>query len=100
MKLTYRGHTYNYNPCKVPGWPFYTNRKPGAAYNLVYRGVTYRIDPNIKQLPAAEQLKIYTLNYRGVTYWVNRNLPEEVTSTITPLFNRFNQKKPLREETF
>jgi hypothetical protein len=46
MKLIYRATTYDYHPDKAPSRPFQQVRESGSAYNLTYRGVTYRVDPN------------------------------------------------------
>ncbi|MES1026582.1 DUF4278 domain-containing protein [Gloeocapsa sp. BRSZ] len=80
MELIYRGTTYDYNPNKAPGRPFEQVREAGPAYNLTYRGVTYRVDPNVKQSEAPVRPAAYELIYRGVTYCVNRNEQGEVTA--------------------
>lgn len=62
MKLIYRATTYDYNPSKAPSGPFQQARDSGPAYNLTYRGVTYRVEPNAK--PAEPVLPAtYTLIY-------------------------------------
>ncbi len=65
MELIYRGTTYNYNPDKTPGRPFKQVREAGPAYNLNYRGVTYRVDPNAKQSEFSVRPAAYELIYRG-----------------------------------
>lgn len=42
--------TYDYNPSQsVARRPFQLVRRSQAAYNLIYRGVTLRVDPNVNQ---------------------------------------------------
>jgi hypothetical protein len=52
MKLQYRGVSYEYDSSKLESQNrsqrFKQVRGSGPAYNLIYRGVTYRIDPNTK----------------------------------------------------
>lgn len=72
MQLIYRGTTYERHPSS--GRPFQQVREPGAAYNLSYRGVTYRIDPNAKPTEVPVKPVAYKLIYRGVTYLVHRNV--------------------------
>lgn len=81
MKLIYRGITYERHPSSSSARPFQQIREPGAAYNLCYRGVTYRVDPNA--LPAEVPAKpvAYKLIYRGVAYLVNRNVQEVTVVT-------------------
>ena len=76
MKLIYRGITYERHPSSSSGRPFQQVREPGAAYNLSYRGVTYRIDPNAKPTEVPVKLVAYRLIYRGVTYYklINQGL--------------------------
>ncbi len=83
MKLIYRATTYDYNPDKAPSRPFQQVHESGRAYNLTYRGVTYRVDPNALrvEVPVAAT---YYLIYRGVTYIVNRNAHGEVTLVNQP----------------
>ncbi|MEG4115083.1 MULTISPECIES: DUF4278 domain-containing protein [unclassified Microcoleus] len=78
MKLIYRGTTYDYNPANVaarhPSQPTPTR---DSAYELIYRGNTYRVDPNaITKTPVKPTS--YELIYRGITYWVNRNEQSDV----------------------
>ena len=81
MKLIYRGITYERYPSSSSARPFQQVREPGAAYNLRYRGVTYRVDPNA--LPASVLVKpaAYKLIFRGVAYLVNRNVREVTVVT-------------------
>lgn len=83
MKLIYRGMTYERHPSKASGRPFQQVRESGAAYNLSYRGVTYRIDPNAEPAEVPVKPVAYELIYRGVTYLVNRNV-REVTVVTQP----------------
>ncbi|WP_250123427.1 DUF4278 domain-containing protein [Chroococcidiopsis sp. CCMEE 29] len=69
MELIYRGTTYERHPSKASGRPFRQVREPGVAYNLSYRGVTYRIDPNAKPAEVPVKPVAYKLIYRGVTYF-------------------------------
>ena len=68
MRLIYRATTYERNPDQAPGRPFQQVRESGPAYNLTYRGVTYRIDPNAKPTEVPVPPATYNLIYRGVTY--------------------------------
>lgn len=81
MKLIYRGTTYDRNPDKTPGRPFQQVRGNGPAYNLTYRGVTYRVDPNSKSAEVPIVPAAYKLIYRGITYFVN-STAREVTAVI------------------
>jgi YHS domain-containing protein len=84
MELIYRGTIYERHPSKASGRPFRQVREPEVAYNLSYRGVTYRVDPNPKPMEVPVEPVAYKLIYRGVTYFklsdqgvtysVNRNL--------------------------
>lgn len=78
MKLIYRGTTYDRNPSQASDRPFQQFRESGAAYNLSYRGVTYRIDPNAKPVEPAPP-EVYQAIYRGITYLVNSTGRGEVT---------------------
>lgn len=80
MKLIYRGIPYERHPNKTPGRPFQQGRESGAAYNLSYRGVTYRVAPNAKPASVPVKPVVYKLTYRGITYLVNRNVQGEVTA--------------------
>ncbi|MBE9002102.1 DUF4278 domain-containing protein [Nostoc sp. LEGE 12447] len=83
MKLFYRGLSYELNSSKIASRrtekPFQPASGVGAAYNLIYRGVTYRVDPNAKPAEVPLPLAIYKLSYRGINYLVNRNAQGEVT---------------------
>ena len=69
MKLIYRGTTYERHPSKASSRPCQQLREPGAVYNLSYRGVPYRVDPNAK--PAFFPVKpvVYKLIYRSAIYY-------------------------------
>ncbi len=78
MKLMYRGTTYDYDPtqAKIDRSTQIIHQKP---YDLIYRGVSYRVDPRILE-PISSQAKCYELIYRGCTYQVTRNEVGEMTS--------------------
>lgn len=81
MKLIYRATTFDYNPAKVAARrPFQrTRRTDKSAYELMYRGNTYRVDPNvITQAPVKPAA--YELIYRGMFFRVNRNEQGEITA--------------------
>jgi hypothetical protein len=88
MKLYYRGVSYEYNPSKVEsrkrGQPFKQVRGSGHAYNLIYRGVTYRIDPNAKPSEVPVQRVAYRLMYRGIAYFVHKTEQRELTVVTQP----------------
>jgi Domain of unknown function (DUF4278) len=73
MKLIYRGATYDYHSAKPQRQP--TRRS--EAYTLMYRGETYRVDPNAIAQPVVPAQ--YELIYRGVTYWVKRDEAGKMT---------------------
>lgn len=79
MKLIYRGTTYDYNSSN-PGRPFQQIRGNGSAYNLTYRGISYRIDPNTKSAEVPIVPATYKLSYRGITYLVNRNTQGKISA--------------------
>lgn len=86
MKLIYRGTTFDYDPSSTPSRPFQKSSRPREPYNLMYRGVTYRVDPNAMTKADAKPA-VYELSYCGVTYKVNRNEQGEVkaiTSSLKP----------------
>ncbi|MDV2992183.1 MAG: hypothetical protein N4J56_001837 [Chroococcidiopsis sp. SAG 2025] len=78
MKLTYRGVTYDRHPSQADNRSFQQVREPGAAYNLSYRGVTYRLDPNAQPVESARPVT-YQAIYRGITYFVRKTARGEVT---------------------
>jgi hypothetical protein len=69
MKLFYRGTTYARHPSQADNRPFQQVRESGAAYNLSYRGVSYRIDPNAT-VELARPV-VYQAIYQGIRYFVN-----------------------------
>ena len=90
MKLIYRGTTINYDPANInahrPAKPTFE-----SAYELIYRGHTYRVDPTaVRQTPAKPTE--YELIYRGITYQVKRNEQGEVIS-MTSSANGSQHKK-------
>lgn len=74
MKLIYRGLKYDRHLHKPYSHPFQLVVRSGAAYNLTYRGVTYRVEPNAKPVKVPEKTVTYKLIYRGVSYLVNRTI--------------------------
>lgn len=68
MKLTYRGSTYERHSSQASMHPFQQVREFRPAYNLCYRGVTYRVDPHVKAEVAVEPV-VYQFIYRGITYY-------------------------------
>jgi hypothetical protein len=48
-------------------------------YNLTYRGVNYRVDPNDLQTEAPVLPTTYKLTHRGMTYLVTRTATGKVT---------------------
>ncbi|MEH2279653.1 MAG: DUF4278 domain-containing protein [Nostoc sp.] len=48
MKLYYRGLSYELNSSQLESRkkPFQPVSHTGSAYNLIYRGVSYHVDPN------------------------------------------------------
>ncbi|MEH2375375.1 hypothetical protein [Nostoc sp.] len=51
----------------------------GLAYNLIYRSVTYRVDPNSKMAEVPLPPLADKLSFREITYFVNKTAQEEVT---------------------
>lgn len=93
MKLIYRGLTYDYNPAKgAVHYPFRRTRTPQSTYELIYRGNTYRVEPNTITKAFAKPVA-YELIYRGITYWVDRNEQDEVIA-IAPICKLFKITKP------
>ncbi|MCP6760142.1 MAG: DUF4278 domain-containing protein [Fischerella sp. CENA71] len=84
MKLFYRGNSYDYNPGKTSTRPFQPVRASGSAYNLSYRGVSYRVDPNAKSAELPNTPVSYNLIYRGIAYLVNRTAHGKVTVMSQP----------------
>ncbi|MFN6570761.1 DUF4278 domain-containing protein [Dendronalium sp. ChiSLP03b] len=83
MQLYYRSQSYKYDPSKVESrkieQPFQPIRRFGRAYNLMYRGVTYRVNPRAKSAKFPVSPVAYKLIYRGIIYFVNRTAQGEVT---------------------
>jgi hypothetical protein len=79
MKLIYRGTTFEYDLSQRrvnnSFQPAYSSREP---YTLMYRGVTYQINPSAKE-KASIQPRDYELTYRGVTYFIHHNGQEKLT---------------------
>ncbi|MEH1799045.1 MAG: DUF4278 domain-containing protein [Nostoc sp.] len=101
MKLYYRGLSYEYDLNKVSSkkteQPFRPVPQIGPAYNLMYRGVNYHVDPNSKSaqvpLPVA-----YKLSFRGITYFVNKTPLGEVSVVSQPTTTSKVEVLPISEE--
>ncbi|MEH2108193.1 DUF4278 domain-containing protein [Nostoc sp.] len=101
MKLYYRGLSYESDLNKVSSkktqQPFRPVPQIGPAYNLMYRGVNYRVDPNSKSaqvpLPVA-----YKLSFRGITYFVNKTPLGEVSVVSQPTTTSKVEVLPISEE--
>ena len=90
MKLYYRGLTYEYNSkeaAKKAIRPFAPVPHQGSAYNLIYRGLTYRVDPNTKPVEVSTPPVTYQLIYRGIAYFVERTHTGEVFTTLSQPVN-------------
>ncbi|MCC5632534.1 DUF4278 domain-containing protein [Nostoc sphaeroides CHAB 2801] len=86
MKLYYRGLTYEYASSEVAKKvtkPFEPVCHQGCAYNLTYRGLTYRVDPNIEREQVQAPTVAYQLMYRGIVYCVQRTHTGEVSTTFS-----------------
>lgn len=87
MKLYYRGLSYEYNSeeaAKKATQPFAPVRPSGSSYNLSYRGLTYRVDPNIEPAKVSTPVA-YKLIYRGIAYFVNKTHTGEVSGVSQPV---------------
>ncbi|MEH2177194.1 DUF4278 domain-containing protein [Nostoc sp.] len=88
MKLYYRGLSYEYNQNKVGSkkteQPFQPVSQIGPAYNLMYRGVNYCVDPNSKLAKVPLAPVVYKLSFRGITYFVNKTQLGEVSVVSQP----------------
>jgi Domain of unknown function (DUF4278) len=88
MKLYYRGLSYEYDSNKVGSkkaeQPFRPVPLIGPAYNLMYRGVKYQVNPNSKSPEAPLPPVTYKLSFRGITYFVNKTPQGEVTEASQP----------------
>ncbi|MEH2308611.1 DUF4278 domain-containing protein [Nostoc sp.] len=102
MKLSYRGLSYEYNPSKVASkkteQPFQPVPQLGPAYNLMYRGVNYCVDPNSKSAEVALSPVAYKLSFRGITYFVNKTAQGEVTVVSQPAINSKVVALPISEQ--
>ncbi|MCF2145265.1 DUF4278 domain-containing protein [Desmonostoc muscorum LEGE 12446] len=83
MKLYYRGLSYEYDPSQVGSkkteQPFQPVPQIGSAYNLMYRGVSYLVDPNSKSVEVPLAPVTYQLSFRGITYFVNKTAQGKFT---------------------
>ncbi|MBD2508751.1 DUF4278 domain-containing protein [Nostoc muscorum FACHB-395] len=102
MKLYYRGLSYEYNPSKVASekteQPFQPVPQLGPAYNLMYRGVNYRVDPNSKSAEVPLSPVAYKLSFRGITYFVNKTAQGDVTVVSQPAINSKVVALPISEQ--
>jgi Domain of unknown function (DUF4278) len=94
MQLFYRGTTFNYDPAERAARRL-AQRTFEAPYELMYRGRTYRIDPNVITETSVKPV-VYELTYRGTAYQVHRNEQGEVT-TIASSAN-FSKHRTLRDK--
>ncbi len=78
MQLIYRGETYNYDR-KQPKTE--TQPMPQTAYDLIYRGSLYHVDPSLER-PVSTKPRSYELTYRGCTYQVTRNEAGEIIAML------------------
>jgi hypothetical protein len=96
MKLIYRGTTFNYDPANInahrPVKPTFE-----SAYELIYRGHTYRVEPTAIKQPSVKPTE-YELMYRGITYQVKRNEQGEVIS-MTSCANYSKHKTSINPAT-
>lgn len=79
MQLIYRGYTYEYDSSKPVGRPFQPAPRLGRAYDLIYRGTTYRVDPDAKRAEVPVEPATYKLIYRAMTYLVHRTAQGDVS---------------------
>jgi Domain of unknown function (DUF4278) len=80
MQLIYRGNKYDYNPSMFADRPFQMLRNPCSAYDLMYRGVTYRVDPSVKRNEVAVPVESHKLIYRGAIYFKSSTVQKEITT--------------------
>ncbi|GAX43461.1 hypothetical protein NIES4075_44750 [Tolypothrix sp. NIES-4075] len=88
MKLYYRGLSYEYNSqeaAKKATRPFASVREQGSAYNLTYRGLTYRVDPNIQPAEVSTPSVAYQLIYRLIAYFVKKTHTGKVSGVSQPV---------------
>ncbi|MEH2459491.1 DUF4278 domain-containing protein [Nostoc sp.] len=101
MKLYYRGLNYEYDRSKVSNkteQPFEPVPQLGLAYNLMYCGVTYSVDPNSKPAEVPLAPLADKLSFRGITYFVNKTAQEEVTVVSQPASTSKVGALPISEE--
>jgi Domain of unknown function (DUF4278) len=82
MKLIYRGNTYDYHPELTSDRtaPFKSINSYRTPYTLIYRGLSYTVDPNHRAVEAPRPTS-YDLQYRGLTYHVTRDAQGVATMT-------------------
>ncbi|WP_375501444.1 hypothetical protein [uncultured Nostoc sp.] len=69
-----------------------------AAYNLMYRGVKYRVDPNSKSAEIPLTPVAYKLSFREITYFINKTVQGEVTVISRPASTSKVAALPISEE--
>jgi hypothetical protein len=88
MNLYYRGLSYEYDSSKVSSnkiqQPFQPVPQIGTAYNLIYRGLTYHVEPSSQSTQVPLAPVTYQLNFRGITYFVNQTAQGKVTIASQP----------------
>ncbi|MBD2560205.1 MULTISPECIES: DUF4278 domain-containing protein [Nostoc] len=96
MKLYYRGLSYEYDLNKVGSRKVEQPFVPD--HNLMYRGITYRVDPKSKVAEATLPQVAYKLSFRGITYFVNKTAQREVTAVSEPASTSKVAVLPFSEE--
>jgi len=83
MQLIYRGVSYNFVPASVATESVTVEHTEAlkSAFNLIYRGVSYAVDPNVQPAPRFVTT-IANLIYRGVTYALNGGVPAPVWAKV------------------
>jgi hypothetical protein len=90
MQLFYRGTTFNYDPAERAARRL-AQRTFEAPYELMYRGRTYRIDPNVITETSVKPV-VYELTYRGTAYQMHRNEQGKVTAIASSA--NFSKHRP------
>ncbi|MEH2284090.1 MAG: DUF4278 domain-containing protein [Nostoc sp.] len=102
MKLYYRGLSYEYDQNKLGSkktqQPFRPVPQIGPAYNLMYRSVNYRVDPNSKSIEAPLAPLAYKLSFRGITYFLNKTSLKEVSVVSQPATSSKVEALPISKE--
>ncbi|WP_414586661.1 DUF4278 domain-containing protein [Scytonema sp. PCC 10023] len=89
MKLYYRGLSYELDSShaanKKTEKPFQSVRPIGSPYNLIYRGVTYHVNPNVNLDEVSAPLVTNKLVYRGIVYTVNKTTVGDICVGSQPI---------------